>query len=288
MNQITDFLQVRKTANAAANRDNVTPGIGAARARQKQVETNDWLIQGQGTPEVVWLADSSLAGAAPVTLEQLIDVQSRLVVISPHPDDEVLACGGLMALHTARGGKALVIAATDGEASHPHSKRWTPALLAETRRRESAEGLAVLAGQTAAVLRLGLPDGQLAPLQAELTRRLQDLLRVDDVVVVTWHLDGHPDHDAAGQAARTACANIGCKLLEAPVWMWHWSAPGDKRVPWQCLRALRLPPEVVQAKRTALNAHQSQMQAEEGCSDAPILGRHIVERAGRQAEYFFV
>ena len=248
------------------------------------------LIQGSGTSEAVWLADPAVAGAAPATLDQLIGAEARLVVIAPHPDDEVLSCGGLMAMHARRGGKALVLAVTDGEASHAGSNHWTPARLAAARQLESANGLRLLTGQASAVLRLGLPDGQVSALQCELASRLQALLFADDVVVVTWRLDGHPDHDAAGEAARSACARVGCKLLEAPVWMWHWSQPGDKRIPWQCLRVLHLPPEVVQAKQAALAAHQSQLQPRDGGEEGEgaVLGCHIVERAGRHAEYFFV
>ena len=268
----------------------------AVRASSWPAEPADRLIQGDGTPENIWLADPAVAGAAPVSLDQLITADARLVVISPHPDDEVLSCGGLMAMHARRGGKVLVLAVTDGEASHPGSDHWTPATLAAARQLESASGLLLLAGQACAVLRLGLPDGQVASLQAELATRLQSLLLADDVVIVTWRLDGHPDHDAAGEAAHIACASVGCKLIEAPVWMWHWSQPGDKRVPWQCMRALRLPPEVVQVKCAALDAHQSQLAPRSGgdyindldSSEGPVLGRHIVERAGRHAEYFFV
>lgn len=247
----------------------------------------DRLIQGGGTPDSVWLVDREVVGAAPVTLDSIVASDARLVVIAPHPDDEVLSCGGLMALHAERGGKALVLAVTDGEASHPDSDQWTPATLAAARRLESAHGLRLLARSGIAVLRLGLPDGQVAELQREFVKKLQALLHIDDVVVVTWQLDGHPDHDAAGVAARMACARVGCKLLEAPVWMWHWSQPGDKRVPWQRLRALRLPPAVVQAKRAALAAHQSQLQPRAN-PEGPVLGVHIVERASRHAEYFFV
>lgn len=267
------------TAPAATTAD--TPG---------HTEPADRLIQGGGTPDSVWLADPEVAGAAPVTLDSIVAADARLVVIAPHPDDEVLSCGGLMALHAARGGKTLVLAVTDGEASHAGSDQWTPATLGAARRLESADGLRLLASAGTAVLRLGLPDGQLAGLQHELAQRLQALLHIDDVVVVTWQLDGHPDHDAAGAAARSACERVGCKLLEAPVWMWHWSQPGDQRVPWQRLRALRLPPAVVQAKRAALAAHQSQLQprANREGPEGPVLGAHIVERAARHAEYFFV
>ena len=51
----------------------------------------------------------------------------RVVVVAPHPDDEVLAAGGLMRWMACRGREVLVVGVTDGEASHARSARVTPA-----------------------------------------------------------------------------------------------------------------------------------------------------------------
>jgi len=76
-------------------------------------------IRGEGTTAETdwrdWLAD--LRPPA-LSIEQLLANTQRVVVVSPHPDDEVLACGGLLALHARRGGEVMVVAVTDGEASH--------------------------------------------------------------------------------------------------------------------------------------------------------------------------
>ena len=58
-------------------------------------------------------------------------------------------------------------------------------------------------------------------------RGLTDLLSPDTWCAATWRGDGHPDHDAVGRAAATACDAVGCRLLEYPVWMWHWARPGE-------------------------------------------------------------
>lgn len=38
--------------------------------------------------------------------------------MAPHPDDEILCCGGLLALQAKRGGKVLLVGVTDGDKSH--------------------------------------------------------------------------------------------------------------------------------------------------------------------------
>jgi LmbE family N-acetylglucosaminyl deacetylase len=93
--------------------------------------------------------------------------------------------------------------------------------------------------------------------------------------------------DATGHAAANACAAVGCRFVEAPIWMWHWARPDDKRVPWQRLAALPIEPPALLRKQAALAAHTSQLEPR---SDAlgPVLDPLICALAGRACEYFLV
>ena len=245
------------------------------------------LIRGTGTVESDWQA---WLEACPLPISPLpawLSADSRLVVVAPHPDDEVLACGALLSMHAERGGASLLMALTDGEASHDGSARCNAKQLAAERRAERAEGLSRLGVPNANVLPLALPDGQVGQHADRLAHELSALLQPSDVVVSTWRLDGHPDHDAAGRASAQACANAGCRLLEAPVWMWHWAAPGDPRVPWRRLQALALHPQALARKQAALTAHVSQLSPRDA-EQGPVLGDAILARARRRSEYFFI
>ena len=219
-----------------------------------------------------------------LSIDDLVGVRQRLVVVSPHPDDEVLACGGLLALHAQRGGASAIIAVTDGEASHARDPAWQPARLASARRVERRSGLARLGLTPGVGTRLGLPDSAVASHSRALQQALRRLLRPSDCVVSPWRLDGHPDHDATGADTAQVCGELGCRLIEAPVWMWQWSAPADTRVPWQRLRALALPTEALARKAVALAQHETQLLPR--TDDAPVLGPAIRARAAWGAEYF--
>jgi LmbE family N-acetylglucosaminyl deacetylase len=54
----------------------------------------------------------SLAG------QEFCSAMDRCLIIAPHPDDEVLGCGGLLARHAAAGKRIEVLFLTNGEASH--------------------------------------------------------------------------------------------------------------------------------------------------------------------------
>jgi len=214
---------------------------------------------GSGTPEEVWAAWSALAALPALD----VDPCRRAVVLAPHPDDETLAVGGLIAELLARGAAVVLLAATDGEASHPDSRTASPGQLRVVRLAETSAALSALGAGLPGRLeerRLHLPDGGLAAHEAELVDALARLLRVDDWCIAPFDGDGHPDHDAAGRAARRACATTGARLLSYPLWAWHWARPGDPRVPWAQARRLPLPPDARRRKLAALACYPSQTE----------------------------
>lgn len=249
------------------------------------------LIHGEATDALVWRCWLAGLRCHELSVENWLPSSARLVIVAPHPDDEVLASGGLIATHLAQGGRVLIVAVTDGEASHGGLSAVKRDDLAYLRRSERWLGLRLLGLAQPTVVALGLEDGLVQQQQQALFERLTSLLQPTDVVVSTWENDGHPDHDTTGEVARRASAAIGCAYLAAPVWMWHWATPGDTRVPWRRLRGLPLSAADGSRKRAALAVHRSQLSprsTEPGTELGAVLGPAIVERAAWRTEYFFV
>lgn len=245
------------------------------------------LIHGDGTGEPVWHRWLAHLRCHELSSADWLPLGARLVVVAPHPDDEVLGCGGLIATHTAQGGEVLLVGVTDGEASHDGAPSSRREFLACIRRNEQWQGLRLLGLPRPQVLNLALGDGQVRLQGDLLLEKLMALLRPGDVVVSTWEHDGHPDHDATGEMARRASAAIGCAYLAAPVWMWHWATPGDDRVPWLRLRGLPLTADASAQKTAALAAHRSQLGPRSEQLGA-VLDPAIVARAAWRTEYFLV
>lgn len=244
---------------------------------------NNRAIVGDGTGETAWLGWLTRQDVPSISVKALCAGSSRLVVIAPHPDDEVLACGGLLAQCAQLHFPVMVVAVTDGEASHGMTDQYTRSKLGQQRVHEQCEGLMQLGIDPICVVRLKIPDGGVALHVTQIFNWLTVLLQPGDVVITTWCLDGHPDHEATAQAVM----RTGCKLFQAPVWMWHWAQPDDMRIPWSDLVAVDLDSTAVDAKQKALAWHHSQL-GRRSSDSAPVLAAAIVQRAARRQEYFFV
>ncbi len=200
------------------------------------------------------------------------------LVIAPHPDDETLGAGGLIAFQRSRGVQVRVVAVTDGEKAYGE----TPGL-AEQREEEQAKALARLSVAREQITRLRLPDGNVASFEEELERRLSPLISLGTLVVTTWKGDRHPDHEACGRVAERLAKQAGGTLCSYFFWIWHWGSIEDFRpLP---ARRFRLDSALLQAKSDALSCHRTQLQREGG---EPVLPELLLQPARRPFETFVV
>ncbi|MGH3496236.1 MAG: PIG-L deacetylase family protein [Nocardioidaceae bacterium] len=210
-----------------------------------------------------------------------------VVVLAAHPDDEVLALGGMLAELSARGCDLAFVTATDGEACHPHSPTISPAAMARVRARELVDALHELGVALPRIERLHLPDGMLERHRSQLAQRLDLCINGADLVLAPWRHDGHPDHDVVGDLCSDLCGSA-VTLWEYPVWTWHWAEPGDERVPWSCAARIPLSDTVQAAKRAAIARFASQTRPlSEAPADAAILPAPMLAHFDRPFEVVF-
>ncbi|MBK7876344.1 MAG: PIG-L family deacetylase [Planctomycetes bacterium] len=217
----------------------------------------------------------------------LLDPRSlprRVLVVAPHPDDEVLGCGGLAALLARSGAEVRVLVLTDG-ARGAEPAAQGPDLVARREAEARAGGAAL--GVKEHVF-LSLPDGALGA-QHDLVLRLRaEFARSEpELVLAPSPLETHADHRAASRAACSAAADgsgpggRGRKLLlygvDVPVVGVERSVHADVT-------------EAMQAKRTALACHASQTARHDFASRAVEEGARAARAAGlpagRSAEAF--
>jgi LmbE family N-acetylglucosaminyl deacetylase/GT2 family glycosyltransferase len=119
----------------------------------------------------------------------------RLLVLAPHPDDEVIACGGLMALHAREGRAVRVVTATDGTKATGVSGDTLD--YRDKREHESRRGLGLIG--VADVHFLRFPDRGLdGTVASALREQLLDFR--PDLVALPSPVEIHPDHLALARA----------------------------------------------------------------------------------------
>jgi LmbE family N-acetylglucosaminyl deacetylase len=116
----------------------------------------------------------------------------RLLVFAPHPDDEVIGCGGIIAQHLREHRAVRIVIATDGAAGGD----------AAAREDEARRGIAMLGEAEVVFLRFG--DRTLGDKASPLLRE-QLLAFRPDLVLVPSPLEIHPDHVAL---SRVFCETI--------------------------------------------------------------------------------
>ena len=201
----------------------------------------------------------------------------RLLVLAPHPDDEVIGCGGLVALHLRDGRQVRAVIVTDGAEAGD----------AKIREEESRRGLRILGNVETEFLHF--PDRCLADESEALETRLRDILNAfkPDLIAVPSPVEIHPDHAAL---ARAFCEliqsdeSLFSALAVAQVAFYEVSHPIRPN-------ALIDITAVADRKYAAIGAHQSQLALRDYISYARGLNSYramTLPPEVRQAEAYWV
>jgi LmbE family N-acetylglucosaminyl deacetylase len=122
----------------------------------------------------------------------------KVLVVAPHPDDEILGCGGTLALLRQRACQVKVVIVTDGGAGDPLT--YAGGEVVNVRRQESIEALGTIGIDD--VVFLNEPDGRFRA-TSSFSEMLTSIIREHrpDWFFLPSILDYHRDHVAVGLAA---------------------------------------------------------------------------------------
>jgi LmbE family N-acetylglucosaminyl deacetylase len=173
----------------------------------------------------------------------------RIMVISPHPDDESIGCGGTLRLHFERGERVAAVFLTSGELGLKHLPReqaW------RVREREAEKASEILGIQALTFLRG--PDWYMSERVEEFGSALVPVLQRESPKMIYLPHPGewHPDHRASLPivlAALTRAALPAPRLLSYEVW-----TPLPEYDDGQNITP------VLRLKMKAIRAHRSQIE----------------------------
>jgi LmbE family N-acetylglucosaminyl deacetylase len=220
-----------------------------------------------GPAEEAWLSAIERAAISRLRLR----THGRVVVASPHPDDETLGAGGLLHDLVSLGWRIRLVSVTDGESAYPGTLGLGAIRCIELETALVRLGVRERTGVT----RLQLPDGSVSDHEGVLERHLRELARGD----------GHPDHEAVGRIAVRVGHDLEVTVRLFPVWAWHWMHPDAESAQELLAGAERwdLSAAALSAKRSAIAGFASQLGTRFG---SPILPSVVVRRFTRPYEVF--
>lgn len=190
-----------------------------------------------------------------------------MLVLAPHPDDESIACGGLLLAARDAGAARRVITFTDGD-NNPWPQRWVEkrwridaaarARWGARRRAESGNALDALGVAANERVFLGYPDTALTSLILRDTSGIVSTVSEQfakfkpTLIAFPVLADRHPDHSAVHIAARLASLGIesSARLLAYRV---HGEDPSATAA------AVGLSDSQREIKRNAIASHRTQM-----------------------------
>ncbi len=172
----------------------------------------------------------------------------NVLVIAPHPDDEVIGCGGAIRLRVERGERVSVVFLTSGELASKHLPREQVWEIREAEARAAAKILGL-----AKLYFLRQPDWMLGDHAKATTTALKAILEPEQpaVIYLPHSDDGHPDHQATLPILRAAlrrCPGLKPELLAYEIWTPLTAHDVTVDITWVMPRKLR-----------ALRAHRSQL-----------------------------
>ena len=223
-------------------------------------------------------------------------LSETIVIVAPHMDDEVLACGGLIAKLPNKH-RIHLIYATDGMKSPAPILGGRDAVspeLGKIRIQESTHAMKLLGVPAQNLHFLCLRDGQLQKNAWALQSSLRELIKniQPQFIFVPFRYDRHPDHLAVNQvvASDIQQGTIQAQLVEYFVYhRWRLMPKRDirKYIQPQFLFQLDIA-SVAKQKRKALNCFVSQTTNYYPWQTRPILTSTLMDEECQNPEYFLI
>lgn len=136
----------------------------------------------------------------------------KVLILAPHPDDEVFGCGGAIMRHLSQGDVVSVIIATDGHAAILHQDNKTKQHYISMRYQESRDAAQILGYEN--LYFWGIPDRELKYNNLMVEKTIETILKNEITLVYAPSLfELHPDHFNLAQIAIDAVIRTQTNLM---------------------------------------------------------------------------
>ena len=184
---------------------------------------------------------------------QSLEIYDSILIVAPHPDDEVIGCGGLISRLVAQGNVPQIVVMTGGEGSHRGCCNLSDDKLKEARRKLTRDAMAILGVPDENIHELEFPDGGISAenQQSVALKKLIEQLKPDIVFVPHWG-EGWLDHVKTAEIVKDIVP-IDTSIYEYCVWMWYYNV--WRGLDWKNAFVLKMTPEEHELKLRAMDAY---------------------------------
>jgi LmbE family N-acetylglucosaminyl deacetylase len=218
-------------------------------------------------------------------------MHKRIIVFSPHPDDETLGCGGTIVKKLGEGYDVYVVLVTDGRHSHDHTfgiNDPTPREIKTIRKQEFRNAMRILGVAEKNLILLDFEDGSLEEYVGEAEKKVADILseiRPAEIYVPFRH-DAKKDHEYTFKIVTAGLrkAGISPTIYEYPIWSRKKDATEYHRgeVTLQDIGG------VLEIKAKAISAYKSQISKISPKQASPVLEKSFLRIFLQNQEVFYI
>lgn len=208
----------------------------------------------------------------------------NVIIIAPHPDDEVFGCGGIIARLVTGGNAPHVIVLTGGGGSHRGCCTTSEFDTIAARRNLTYQAMSVLGLPESYIHELDFMDGHISEGNPEEKKNLEALISEikPDVILVPHHGEGWPDHLAARDLS-IELAGDKTAVYEYCVWMWYYR---QMNLDWKNAYVLKMTEAEHKKKLDAINIYHSAL-APCGKPWVGVLPKLFIKANSTNLELFF-
>lgn len=206
----------------------------------------------------------------------------RVLIVAPHPDDEVLGCGGLIKRLCDKGNAPHVLILTRGEGSHRGCCDVSAEELAAARHGLTLKAAEVLGLPKENIHCLDYQDGGVPGQESGgKLKKIIEMLEPEVVMVPHWG-EGWPDHVNATKLVKTIVP-ADTQVYEYCVWMWYYNV---WNLDWRNACRLRMNKDEHSAKMCAADAYV-RSAAPCGKPWSGVLPAPFLEAVTKNSELYF-
>lgn len=182
-----------------------------------------------------------------------IQPELPVLILAPHPDDEIFGCGGLIARLVQESYRVEVVICSGGGGSHRGCCDINENTLVCERRKLTLEAVDECGLGSECVHFLDFKDGFISETDDDNISRLKDIIATvkPQSILVPHHGEGWSDHLAVHRIG-LGLAPRDCAVYEYCVWMWYYR---QHDLDWQNAFCLRLTCDEYAQKLAAIDRY---------------------------------